>query len=302
MPQAFASSRPGHGWTRRSWRWTRQVPAQWVSEPRLPAAVEGAVWVLPHKPCSGPLTSSTNQQERGQETGHLPPSFWNKGCLGRQEKRHRNKFWASWVGCPPVVPPVDGRSREGAFLQATHPSFQPWASCRSPAVQDVLLHRCGLRAARVPLPPPGGPLAGAWQPPGNGEGAEEKGVAVPVWTFSLCSERGTCQPVPSSSACTASGAELRAEACAEGWAVSCHQASGCCVSGQRLWPSSFKPLTCYLFIFQCKWSRKGFVRTRWSVADWYVYCTVSTSHLFNFPLLCFAQVVCVGRPSKAVPT
>lgn len=23
-----------------------------------------------------------------------------------------------------------------------------------------------------------------------------------------------------------------------------------------------------LFVFQCKWSRKGFVRTRWCVADW----------------------------------
>lgn len=29
---------------------------------------------------------------------------------------------------------------------------------------------------------------------------------------------------------------------------------------------------CELFVFQCKWSRKGFVRTRWSVADWYVGC------------------------------
>lgn len=28
---------------------------------------------------------------------------------------------------------------------------------------------------------------------------------------------------------------------------------------------------CDPLVFQCKWSRKGFVRTRWCVADWYVY-------------------------------
>lgn len=27
---------------------------------------------------------------------------------------------------------------------------------------------------------------------------------------------------------------------------------------------------CGLFAFQCKWSRKGFLRTRWCLADWYV--------------------------------
>ena len=31
------------------------------------------------------------------------------------------------------------------------------------------------------------------------------------------------------------------------------------------------------FAFQCKWSRKGFIRTRWCIADWYVMW-----HLTNF--------------------
>lgn len=26
----------------------------------------------------------------------------------------------------------------------------------------------------------------------------------------------------------------------------------------------------YLLLFQCKWSRKGFIRTRWCITDWYV--------------------------------
>ena len=63
-------------------------------------------------------------------------------------------------------------------------------------------------------------------------------------------------------------------------------------------PASFQlAYLCTLFVFQCKWSRKGFVRTRWCVADWYVYCLASAT-LEPFPwLLCAAQRC--GRTSQA---
>lgn len=41
-------------------------------------------------------------------------------------------------------------------------------------------------------------------------------------------------------------------------------------ASQAPWPSAADQ--CALFIFQCKWSRKGFIRTRWCIADWYVHC------------------------------
>lgn len=34
--------------------------------------------------------------------------------------------------------------------------------------------------------------------------------------------------------------------------------------------SAIMQLTLHLLVFQCKWSRKGFIRTRWCLADWYV--------------------------------
>lgn len=164
--------------------------------------------VPPPKPGSGPLTSFTNRRERGREAGHLSPSFWNKGRLGRQEKCRRSKFWASWVGCPPVVPPVDGVLGKGPpightpFLSAV--GFLSLASgpgCPSAQVSPVPCQGVLTSAWRAPRRCPR-PTGASWQLPGAGEGAEEKAAAALVWTFPLCSERGTCQPVPASSACT----------------------------------------------------------------------------------------------------